>query len=56
MAGPTLLGVVGASLTGGAGKQRVLEPSGGVALPDGGQGLTVDDATRQAAVARFLKG
>ncbi len=27
MAGPTLLGVVGASLTGGAGKQRVLEPT-----------------------------
>ena len=25
-------------------------------LPDGGAGLTVDDATKQAAVARFLRG
>jgi LCP family protein required for cell wall assembly len=56
MAGPTLLGVVGASIIGGAGKQRVLEPSGGVTLPDGGAGLTVDDATKQAAVERFLRG
>jgi LCP family protein required for cell wall assembly len=56
MAGPTLLGVVGASLTGGAGKQRVLKPSGGTTLPDGGAGLTVDDATKQAEVERFLRG
>jgi LCP family protein required for cell wall assembly len=56
MAGPTLLGVVGAAMTGGSAKQRVLEPSGGVTLPDGGAGLTVDDATRQAAVDRFLRG
>src|SRR5829696_4160419 len=56
MAGPTLLGVVGASLTGGAGKQRVLKPTGRVTLPDGGAGLTVDDATRQDEVERFLRG
>ena len=56
MAGPTLLGVVGATLSGGGGKQRVLEPSGGVTLPGGGAGLTVDDATKQAAVERFLRG
>jgi LCP family protein required for cell wall assembly len=56
MAGPTLLGVVGASLTGGAGKQRVLQPSGGVTLPGGGAGLAVDDATKRAAVERFLRG
>jgi LCP family protein required for cell wall assembly len=56
MAGPTLLGVVGASLTGGAGKQRVLRPTGRVTLPDGGAGLTVDDATKQAEVERFLRG
>ena len=56
MAGPTLLGVVGASLTGGAGKQRVLKPSGGTTLPDGGAGLTVDDAAKQAEVERFLRG
>jgi LCP family protein required for cell wall assembly len=56
MAGPTLLGVVGASLTGGDGKERVLQPSGSVTLPDGGAGLTVDDATKRAAVERFLRG
>ena len=56
MAGPTLLGVAGASLTGGAGKQRVLEPSGATTLPDGGAGLTVDDATRQNEVERLLRG
>ena len=56
MAGPTLLGVVGATLTGGAGEQRVLKPSGGVTLPGGGAGLTVDDATKEAAVERFLRG
>ncbi len=56
MSGPALLGVVGASLTGGAGKERVLKPSGGVTLPDGGAGLTVDDATKEDAVARFLRG
>jgi LCP family protein required for cell wall assembly len=56
MAGPTLLGVVGASMIGGESKQRVLEPSGGVTLPDGGSGLTVDDATKRKAVERFLRG
>ena len=56
MAGPTLLGVVGASMIGGESKQRVLEPSGGVTLPDGGSGLTVDDATKRRAVERFLRG
>jgi LCP family protein required for cell wall assembly len=56
MGGPTLLGVVGASLTGGAGKQRVLQPSGGTTLPDGGAGLTVDDATKRDEVERFLRG
>src|SRR5215218_1329421 len=56
MAGPTLLGVVGASMTGGTSRQRVLQPSGSVTLPDGGAGLTVDEATRAAAVERFLRG
>jgi hypothetical protein len=27
-----------------------------VTLPDGGAGLTVDDATKQSAVDRLLKG
>jgi LCP family protein required for cell wall assembly len=56
MAGPSLLGLVGAELLGGGSKAAVLRPSGGVTLPDGGAGLTVDDATKRAAVARFLKG
>ncbi len=56
MSGPSLLGLVGAELTAGTAKPTVLRPSGGVVLPDGGQGLTVDDATKQRAVARFLRG
>jgi LCP family protein required for cell wall assembly len=56
MSGPTLLGVVGAALTGGGEKPHVLEPSGGTTLPDGGAGLTVDDATKRRAVERFLRG
>ncbi len=53
---PSLLGLVGAELIGGKANARVLKPSGGVTLPDGGAGLVVDDAERQRAVDRFLKG
>jgi LCP family protein required for cell wall assembly len=56
MAGPTLLGVAMASMTSGSSAPQVLKPSGSVTLPDGGAGLTVDDATKQAAVRRLLKG
>ena len=56
MSGPTLLGLIGAELIGGDSKKAVLEPSGGVTLPDGGAGLTVDDADKQRAVEQFLKG
>ena len=56
MAGPSLLGLVGAELIGGSQKARVLKPSGGITLPDGGAGLVVDDAEKQGAVQRFLKG
>ena len=56
MAGPSLLGLVGAEVIGGGADARVLKPSGGVTLPDGGAGLTVDDAEKQRAVNRFLKG
>ena len=56
MAGPTLLGVAATSITGGTAKNQVLKPSGATTLPDGGAGLTVDDATKQAAVERFLRG
>jgi LCP family protein required for cell wall assembly len=56
MSGPTLLGLVGAEMLGGNSKKQVLTPSGNVTLPDGGAGLTVDDATKQRAVDEFLKG
>jgi LCP family protein required for cell wall assembly len=48
MSGPTLLGLVGAEMTGGAPKRYV--------LPDERQGVTVDDATKKRVVAEFLKG
>ena len=56
MSGPTLLGLVGAEMLGGNAKKQVLTPSGNVTLPDGGAGLTVDDATKKRQVAEFLKG
>jgi LCP family protein required for cell wall assembly len=56
MAGPTLLGVALASMTSGSSEPRVLRPSGTTTLPDGGAGLTVDDATKQRAVERLLRG
>jgi LCP family protein required for cell wall assembly len=56
MSGPSLLGLVGAELIGGNGSKDVLKPSGAETLPDGGQGLTVDDATKREAVQKFLAG
>jgi LCP family protein required for cell wall assembly len=56
MAGPSLLGLVGAELIGGSQKSRVLKPSGGVTLPDGGAGLEVHDSEKRSAVETFLKG
>jgi LCP family protein required for cell wall assembly len=56
MSGPTLLGLVGAELFGGNSTKQVLTPSGNVTLPDGGAGLTVDDATKKRQVDEFLKG
>ena len=48
MSGPTLLGLVGAELSAGTAKPTVLKPTGAVTLPDGGAGLTVDDASQAA--------
>jgi LCP family protein required for cell wall assembly len=56
MSGPTLLGLFGALAISGTPPTRVLKPSGFTTLPDGGQGLTVSEAERRAAVARFLGG
>jgi hypothetical protein len=56
MSGPTLLGLYAAVATGGSPATRVLKPSGAATLPDGGAGLVVSDAERQAEVRRFLEG
>jgi LCP family protein required for cell wall assembly len=56
MSGPSLLGLVGAELLGGSAKTGVLKPTGAETLPDGGAGLTVDQASKQAAVNRLMKG
>jgi len=54
MRGPALLGyAIGTALSGSA-QTEVLKPSGAVTLPDGGAGLTVSDAEKQADVGRFL--
>lgn len=56
MSGPTLLGLFGGLATSGDPATRILRPSGGVQLPDGGAALVVDDAVRQREVRRFLRG
>jgi LCP family protein required for cell wall assembly len=48
MSGPTLLGLVGAELTGGAAKRYV--------FPDEQSGVTVDEADKQRVVEQFMKG
>ena len=48
MSGPTLLGLIGAEMTGGGPKRYV--------LPDERLGTTVDDATKQRVVNQFMKG
>jgi LCP family protein required for cell wall assembly len=55
MGGPSLLGyALGLAFNGNA-PTRVLRPDGVVTLPDGGAGLQVSDAERQAEVQRFLR-
>lgn len=56
MSGPTLLGLVGAEVSGGDAKRYVLEPSGFTTLGDGGSGVVVDEAAKQRAVEKFLEG
>jgi LCP family protein required for cell wall assembly len=56
MAGPSLLGLIGAEIIGGESERQVLKPSGFTTLPDGGQGLTVDESTKERAVEEFLRG
>jgi LCP family protein required for cell wall assembly len=55
MGGPSLLGyALGLAINGNA-PTRVLRPDGVVTLPDGGAGLQVSDAEKQAEVQRFLR-
>lgn len=56
MSGPTLMGFATAIVTAGSPPTRVLKPSGGETLSDGGSGLVVSEETRARAVRRFLEG
>jgi LCP family protein required for cell wall assembly len=56
MSGPTLLGLFGGLAISGTPPTRVLKPSGTITLPDGESGLTVSEAEKRAAVARFMAG
>jgi LCP family protein required for cell wall assembly len=56
MAGPSLLGLVGAELIAGSASPHVLKPTGTTTSPGGGAGLTVDDAAKAAAVRKLLAG
>jgi LCP family protein required for cell wall assembly len=56
MGGPELLGLFGALEIGGTPETRVLLPTGAVTLPEGASGLTVSEAAKRSAVARFMSG
>jgi LCP family protein required for cell wall assembly len=56
MSGPTLAGMFAALAIGGTPPTRVLKPSGNVTVPGGGEGLSVSEGERRAAVAQFLAG
>lgn len=56
MSGPALLGLFAGLAIAGTPPTRVLRPSGAITLPDGEDGLTVSEAERRAAVARFMSG
>jgi len=56
MSGPELVELFGGLAIGGTPPTRVLKPSGSVTLPEGGEGLSVSEAEKHAAVARFMAG
>jgi LCP family protein required for cell wall assembly len=56
MSGPELLALFGALELGGTPPTHLLEPTGQITLPDGEEGLTVSEAEKHAAVARFMAG
>lgn len=56
MSGPSLMGLVASLGATGTGETRILKPSGGATLPDGGSGLVISEAERRQEVRRFLAG
>ncbi len=56
MSGPELLALFAALEVGGTPPTRLLTPTGQITLPDGEEGLTVSEAAKRAAVARFMGG
>ncbi len=56
MSGPELLALFAALEIGGSSPTRLLAPTGQITLPDGEEGLTVSEAAKRAAVARFMAG
>jgi LCP family protein required for cell wall assembly len=56
MSGPTLLGLFGALAVGGTPPIRVMKPSGTLSVPGVGEGLTISEGEKRAAVARFMAG
>jgi LCP family protein required for cell wall assembly len=56
MSGPELLALFGALEIGGTPPTHLLAPTGQITLPGGEEGLTVSEASKRAAVARFMAG
>jgi LCP family protein required for cell wall assembly len=56
MSGETLLQLFAGMAISGTPPTHVLKPTGAMTLPNGGAGLTVSEAARRAAVARFMSG
>jgi hypothetical protein len=56
MSGETLLALFGGLTISGTPPTKVLRPSGATTLPNGGQGLTVSESDKRAAVAQFMRG
>ncbi len=56
MSGETLMQLFAGMAISGTPPTRVLKPTGGMVLPNGGDGLVVSEAARRAAAARFMNG
>jgi len=56
MSGPSLLAMFAGLAISGTPPTRVLRPTGATTLAEGGEGLTVSESARRAAVAQFMSG